>query len=230
MLQEGADDCIISGLTVYNNYGTVVEPGNTKHQMAIYGKATRTIVINSNVWADGNDALSLWAPEGNGMYYHADLFLRCPGVDFLCPRGWCYATRCRFYGDSRAIIWHDGRGDKSKKLVITNSTFDAKTPTKLGRWHHDSQFFLVNCRISANILDSNIQYAYSDKVLDPCPWGERVYYLNCAREGGNSGWLNDNIQESGEELYYHSTTATWTFGGQWDPEQRIRDNWKWLAY
>jgi len=230
VLQEGADDCIISGLTVYNNYGTVVEPGNTKHQMAIYGKATRTIVINSNVWADGNDALSLWAPEGNGMYYHADLFLRCPGVDFLCPRGWCYATRCRFYGDSRAIIWHDGRGDKSKKLVITNSTFDAKTPTKLGRWHHDSQFFLVNCRLSANILDSNIQYAYSDKVLDPCPWGERVYYLNCAREGGNSGWLNDNIQESGEELYYHSTTATWTFGGQWDPEQRIRDNWKWLAY
>ncbi|MBR1768699.1 MAG: pectate lyase, partial [Prevotella sp.] len=26
VLQEGADDCIISGLTVYNNYGTVVDP------------------------------------------------------------------------------------------------------------------------------------------------------------------------------------------------------------
>ena len=25
MLQEGADDCVISGLTVYNNYGTAVE-------------------------------------------------------------------------------------------------------------------------------------------------------------------------------------------------------------
>ena len=49
VLQDGADDCVISGLTVYNNYGTVVEPGNTTHQMAIFGKATRTIVINCNV-------------------------------------------------------------------------------------------------------------------------------------------------------------------------------------
>ena len=128
VLQEGADDCVISGLTVYNNYGTAIE-NTTIHQMAIFGRATRTIIINSNVWADGNDALSLWAPGSNGMYYHADLYLRCPGVDFLCPRGWCYATRCHFYGDSRAMIWHDGRGDKNKKLVITNSSFDAKTPT-----------------------------------------------------------------------------------------------------
>lgn len=85
VLQEGADDCVISGLTVYNNYGTTVE-NTTTHQMSIFGRATRTIVINCNVWADGNDALSLWAPAGNGMYYHADLYLRCPGVDFLCPR------------------------------------------------------------------------------------------------------------------------------------------------
>lgn len=230
VLQEGADDCVISGLTVYNNYGTAVDPGNTTHQMAIFGRATRTIVINCNVWADGNDALSLWAPNGDGMYYHADLELRCPGVDFLCPRGWCYATRCQFIGDSRAIIWHDGRGDKSKKLVITNSTFDAKSPTKLGRWHHDSQFFLVNCKMSQNILDSNIQYAYSDKVLDPCPWGERIYFLNCSREGGHSGWMKDNIMDSGQELYYYSTTANWTFDHKWDPEQRIRDLWQWLAY
>lgn len=230
VLLEGADDCVISGLTVYNNYGTTVDPGNTMHQMSIFGRATRTIVINSNVYADGNDALSLWAPEGNGMYYHADLTLRCPGVDFLCPRGWCYATRCHFIGDSRAIIWHDGRGDKSKKFVITNSTFDAKSPTKLGRWHHDSQFFLVNCKMTKNILDSNIQYAYSDKVLDPCPWGERIYFLNCSREGGHSGWMKDNIMDCGQELYYHSTTATWTYDQKWDPEKRIRDLWKWLAY
>ena len=70
--------------------------------------------------------------------------LRCPGVDFLCPRGWCYATRCRFEGDGHAILWHDGRGDKQKKLVITNSSFDALRPTPLGRYHHDSQFYLLN--------------------------------------------------------------------------------------
>lgn len=230
VLTEEADSCLISGFTIYNNYGTAVEPGNTTHQMAIFGAANHTIIINCNVWADGNDALSLWAKNGNGMYYHADLFLRCPGVDFLCPRGWCYATRCRFYGDSRAMLWHDGRGDKTKKLVVTNSHFDAASPTKLGRWHHDSQFYIVNCRMTDKVLDSNIQYAYSDKVLDPCPWGERVYYLQCEREGGHSGWLDDNMDKSETPGNYYTYTSTWTFGKRWDPENHIRNNWKWVAY
>src|SRR4051812_49124715 len=47
VLQQGADDCIISGMTVYNNYGSTVEQ-TTAHQMSIYGQATRTIVINCN--------------------------------------------------------------------------------------------------------------------------------------------------------------------------------------
>lgn len=229
VLQEGADDCVISGLTVYNNYGTTVE-NTTTHQMAIFGRATRTIVINCNVWADGNDALSLWAQGAGGMYYHADLNLRCPGVDFLCPRGWCYATRCRFYGDGRAIIWHDGRGDKQKKLVITNSTFDAKRPTPLGRYHHDAQFFLVNCQLSQQIMDANISYAYTDKVLDPCPWGQRTYYYNCSREGGHSGWLNNNLQEADNAPDFFGVTAEWTFGGEWNPEKHIRELWPVLAY
>lgn len=229
VLQEGADDCVISGLTVYNNYGTAVEPGNTTHQMAIFGRGTRTIVINSNVWADGNDALSLWAKD-SGMYYHADLYLRCLGVDFLCPRGWCYATRCRFEGDGHAIIWHDGHTDKLQKLVIKDSWFDAKRPTPLGRYHHDSQFYLMNCRLSSQILDQNISYAYTDKVLDPCPWGQRVYYYNCHREGGDSGWLKNNLEQSEEKPDFHGVTALWTFNKKWDPESRIRDLWNVLAY
>ena len=239
VLQEGADDCVISGLTIYNNYGTVVEPGNTKHQMAVYGRGTRTIVINSNIWADGNDALSLWAREG-GMYYHADLYLRCPGVDFLCPRGWCYATRCRLYGDGRALIWHDGRGNKDQKLVITNSQFDAKRPTPLGRYHHDSQFYIVNCKLSENILDQNIEHAYKGrtaeemakegKKLDPCPWGQRTYYYGNRREGGHSGWLKDNLKTAPGSPEFHMITALWTFDGKWDPEQHIRELWNVLAY
>lgn len=232
VLTPEADSCLISGLTIYNNYGTAVEPGNTVHQMAVYGQANHTIIINSHIWADGNDALSLWSKvqDGNEMYYHADLDLHCKGVDFLCPRGWCYATRCSFYGDGKAMIWHDGRGDKTKKLVITNSTFDAASPTLLGRYHHDSMFYLVNCHFSDKVLDENIHYAYSDKVLDPCPWGQRVYYLFCHRDGGQSGWMDDNIDKSAEPGTYHSTTATWTFHGKWDPEAHIRDNWKWVAY
>ena len=239
VLQDGADDCVISGLTIYNNYGTVVEPGNTKHQMAVYGRGTRTIVINSNIWADGNDALSLWARE-DGMYYHADLYLRCPGVDFLCPRGWCYATRCRLYGDGRALIWHDGRNNADQKLVITNSQFDAKRPTPLGRYHHDSQFYIVNCKLSENILDQNIEHAYKGrtaeemakegKKLDPCPWGQRTYYYGNRREGGHSGWLKDNLKTAPGSPEFHMITALWTFDGKWDPEQYIRELWNVLAY
>ena len=238
VLQEGADDCVISGLTVYNNYGTTVE-NTTRHQMAVFGRGTRTIILNANIWADGNDALSLWAHDG-GMYYHADLFLRCKGVDFLCPRGWCYATRCRFEGDGHAILWHDGRGDKQKKLVITNSSFDALRPTPLGRYHHDSQFYLLNCKLSENITDQNIEHAYKGrtaeemaregKVLDPCPWGQRVYYYGCVREGGNSGWLADNLRQAPGSPEFHAVTARWTFDEQWDPEQRVRDLWDVLAY
>ena len=229
VIQEGADDCVISGLTVYNNYGTTIE-NTTTHQMSIYGRATRTIVINSNVWADGNDALSLWAPESGGMYYHADLDVRSPGVDFICPRGWCYATRCNFYGDSRAMIWHDGRGNQNKKLVITNSNFDAKSPTPLGRYHHDSQFYLINCSLSKNVKDENIAYAYTDKVLDPCPWGPRIYYYGCYRDGGHSGWLADNLTEAKGSPEFHGITAKWTYGGTWDPESKIRDLWTVLGY
>lgn len=227
-LLEGADDCVISGLTVYNNYGSTVD-STTAHQMAVYGRATRTIVINSNIWADGNDALSLWAPGASGMYYHADVSLRCAGVDFLCPRGWCYATRCQFYGDGHAMIWHDGHGDKTKKLVITNSTFDAKRPTHLGRYHRDAQFVLVNCTMTENVADSNIRYAYQDKP-DPTEWGLRAYYHNCVRTGGDSGWLKNNLKEAEGSPEPYQITAKWVFGNRWDPEQRIKDLWGVLEY
>lgn len=229
VLLEGADDCVISGMTVYNNYGSTVEQ-TTAHQMAIFGRATRTIVVNCNVWADGNDALALWAPGGDGMYYHADLDLRCPGVDFLCPRGWCYATRCNFYGDGRALIWHDGRGNYDKKLVITDSYFDSKSPVTLGRYHHDAQFFLLNCTMTDKIIDHPIGYAYSDKVLDPCPWGQRVYMYNVKRKGGNFEWMKNNLHEAKGSPKPDEITASWTFGGAWDPEAKLQALWDVLAY
>lgn len=230
VLQEGADDCVISGLTVHNNYGTTVE-NTTRHQMAVFGRATRTIIVNCNIIADGNDALSLWSkvPEG-GKYYHADLFIKCRGVDFLCPRGTCFATRCRLLGDGHALIWHDGRNSPDAKLVITDSDFDSETPAPLGRYHHDSQFYLMSCRLSERILDKDIAYAYTDKVLDPCPWGKRVYYLDCHREGGHSGWLADNFHLSPSHPAYHEVKPKWVFDGKWDPEARIRQLWNVLAY
>lgn len=227
-LQNKAHDCIISNLTIYNNYGSTKEK-TTTHQMTVYSRATHIILVNCNIWSDGNDALSLWAPD-SGMYYCADLYLRSPGVDFMCPRGWCYATRCHFYGDGKAMIWHDGRGNKSKKLVITDSYFDAKSPTLLGRYHHDSQFFLVFCKLSKNILDSNIHYAYSDKVLDSCPWGFRVYYYGCQRDGGHGKWLGNNLNQAKDSPEFFDITAKWTYNGVWDPEKKIQNLWKLIAY
>lgn len=224
-----ADNCVISGITAINNYGSTVEP-TTSHQFTIFGRAPHVIVINSNIHSDGNDALSLWAQGGEGMYYHSDLNVSCKGVDFICPRGWCYATRCNFYGDGHTMIWHDGRGHADKKFVITCSTFDAASPTPLGRYHHDSQFYLSNCTLSDMVNDSDIAYAYTDKVLDECPMGRRVYYWECTRDGGDSGWLENNLATAPGKPEYHTLTARWTFDGRWDPESRIRELWPLLAY
>lgn len=241
ILTDKADDCLISGLTMINNYGTTVT-NTTNHQFTVYGKATRTIILNSNIVSDGNDALSLWGAgeDGKGgMYYHSDLFIRCPGVDFICPRGTCYATRCRFLGDTRAILWHDGRSDIDNKFVIKDSDFDAIKPTPLGRYHHDSQFYLLNCHFSKNIIDSNIDHAYrkeidlgldNGKKIDLCPWGKRIYFDNCVREGGHSGWIENNLNQAKGSPEYHTVTAAWTFDGKWDPEKRIRDLWNVIAY
>lgn len=238
---EDGNDCLISGLTVINNYGTTVT-NTTTHQFAVYGKGTRTIILNSNIISDGNDALSLWGKgddDKGGMYYHSDLYIRCPGVDFICPRGTCYATRCRFLGDTRAILWHDGRGDIDNKFVIKDSEFDALKPTPLGRYHHDSQFYLLNCHLSKNIIDADIDHAYraqpelaakNGKIVDPCPWGHRVYYNNCVREGGAGEWLADNMSQAKGAPEYHTVTASWTFDDKWDPEKRIRDLWNVIAY
>lgn len=238
-ITDKGDDCVMSGLTVINNYGTTVT-NTTTHQFAVYGSATRTIIVNCNIISDGNDALSLWGKGDDGkggLYYHSDLYIRCPGVDFICPRGTCYATRCRFVGDTRAILWHDGRGDINNKFVVTNSSFDALKPTPLGRYHHDSQFYVVNCHLSRNIIDADIDHAYraqpelsAGKTVDPCPWGHRTYYYGCVREGGHSGWLDNNLDQAPGSPAHVGINAKWTFDGRWDPESRIRLLWNVLAY
>ena len=242
-----ANDLIMSGFTLINGFDASPvdpkQPQSIQHRMVVMGRADRTILINSTILSTGNDALSLWAPGGDGMYYHADLDVRTPGVDFVCPRGWCYMTRCHFLGDGGAMIWHDGRGSKDKKFVISNSDFDALSPTLLGRYHHDARIYILHSRLSANILDQNIHYAYSDQVKDPCHWGERFYYYNVVREGGHSGWLANSLDKSpvdvadqfirteqGHVLEHWECTALWTFDNKWNPEQTLRDLWPILEY
>ena len=60
--------------------------------------------------------------------------------------------------------------------------------------------------------------------------GQRVYYYGCRRQGGHSGWLDNNLQQAESAPAFYGITAQWTFGGKWDPERRIRDLWNVLAY
>lgn len=109
-----------------------------------------------------------------------------------------------------------------------------------GDWpknNHDSQFYVVNCHLSGNILDADIDHVYkaqpalsAGKTVDPCPWGHRTYYYGCVREGGHSGWLNNNLSQAPGSPSHVGINATWTFDGRWDPEARIRSFWNVLAY
>lgn len=230
VIESKAVNCMISGFTINNNYGTAVDPNDHTQQMAVYGTADKTIIVNCRIMSDGNATLSLWR-SGGGMYYLADLVVRSKGGDFFCPRGTCFATRCTFAGSGSAMIGHDGRSDKDAKLVITNSIFTATKPTKLGRYYHDAQFCLINCKMSESINDEDISYAYPDKVEDPCPWGKRVYYLDCVREGGDYGFLQNNISTNNNESpVYLVSNAKTTFKNKWNPERRISNLWKWIGY
>ncbi len=245
VLLEGADDCIISGLTIYNDYGVRIAH-NTDHQFAVFGRGTRTIIINCKIWSAGSDTIALWADYG--MYYHADLDVRSLGVDFICPRGWCFATRCSFTGAGHAILWHDGHQDPDMKFVLKGCSFDAVLPTTLGRYHHDSQFYLINCRLSKMIKDEDIHHAYVlaedgsrawlyDEAhdvdvakVDRTKWGRRVYCHRTFREGGDSGWLEDDLHNGTMDSVPSSTSVDWAFGGRWNPETAILGLWDILEY
>jgi hypothetical protein len=154
------------------------------------------------------------------MYYHSNCYFE-GWVDFVCPRGWCYITDSQFYGHNKsASIWHDGSSDKSQKFVIRNSTFDGRPDFPLGRHHRDAQFFLLDCRFSKNMADKPI-YAPVSPNLVPWQWGDRQYYYQCERDGGNYGWFADNLDEAEGQPNPDSITAAWTFQGAWDPESTL---------
>ncbi len=214
---NNANDLTLANLTVYNNYGALY--GNHDHQFAVRGfEATRIIIINCNIKADGGDTLSLWN-RITGMYYHADCYFE-GWVDYVCPRGWCYITNCRFFGYNTpsASIWHDGSTDIDQKLVIRNSSFDGVPEFPLGRNHRDAQFYLLDCKFSENMANRPI---YQAKDSAAYKWGQRYYFYNNHRQGGDFSWYADNLQEAKGSPAPEDITPTWTFQHKWDPEKNI---------
>jgi PelA/Pel-15E family pectate lyase len=236
---RNAPDITLENLTVVNSYGfdaagdaTIAcptEPGGTKtisktsHQMALrtFPGTVRLVARHCTFRALGGDTVSPWDTEA-GQYYFKDCTME-GGVDFYCPRGWAYAENCRFECHSTsAAIWHDGSGNKDAKTVLKNCTFVGDAGFKLGRFHREAQFYLLNCRFAKTMADSDIYYAQSGPGARL--WGRRVYYANCHRTGGDYAWHRDNLSSAAGVPKAQDITPEWTFDGRWNPlTGRVRE-------
>ena len=226
------NDCVIENLTVKNTHG-VVGP----HAFAIYGHGDKTVIVDCDVLSEGADTLALWGDRSGS--YQARLNIR-GSVDFVCPRGWCYMTDCTFYEvnpAAHASIWHDGSKDKNMKLVLRNCQLDGVEDFILARHHHDAQFFLLDCTFSKRMRDLapyRVVYpiagdkpsendAKRNHDLDASNvWGERAYFYNSHRDGGDYAWQTNNLTSAPGAPKPEQITAAWTFAEKWDPERRDR--------
>ncbi len=210
-----ADDIVLENMTIRNT-----QPEVGPHAFAIYGVGTRTIILNCNVLSNGGDTVSLWDYK-TGMYYHANCSFK-GAVDFVCPRGWCFIRDSKFYELKKgaATLWHAGGFDIRQKFVVVNSSFDGVKGFELGRHHYEAQFYLLNCTFSSAMADTPIyRVTYEDSAKDrPFNWGERDYYYDCHREGGDYPWFANNLSSAAGSPTPSEVTPSWTFDNEWNPE------------
>ncbi|MFN3849969.1 MAG: pectinesterase family protein [Spirosomataceae bacterium] len=180
------------------------------HQFAFRSMpgATRLSFINCTFRAGGGDTVSPWDVEG-GLFYFKNCIME-GHVDFYCPRGWAYAENCKFIcHNMNAAIWHDGSGNKDQKTVLKNCTFEGDKGYKLGRFHREAQFYLIDCKFDENMADADIYWVTA--APKPIEWGRRVYYFNCHRPTEDFDWHKDNIEKN----LAKSITPSWVFGDKW---------------
>lgn len=224
------DDITLINLTIANDYGfTQKEPRTvdcasdstgkkviTKngHQMALRSmNTTRLKAVNCRFSAWAGDTVSPWNLE-DGMFYFKDCIME-GGVDFYCPRGWAYAENCTFIANTGpAAIWHDGSANPDYKTVLKNCRFDGYKGFKLGRYHRDAQFYLINCTFSENMADEDI---YLVPTANTIQWGRRIYYANSRRDGGDYNWHKDNLENAPGSPNAKDISADWVFNGKWKP-------------
>ena len=210
------DDFVLDNLTVENS-----QPEIGPHAFSIYGVNTRTVITNCNVISKGGDTVSLWDYK-DGMYYHANCTFQ-GAVDFVCPRGWCFIRDCQFYEvKETAALWHAGHYLPDQKFVLRNCAFDGVKGFQLGRHHYEAQFYLLDCRFSANMADRPIYKVLSHDSTKNNPYfnGERKYFCNCQKEGQPYAWYGDNLDLAVGQPVAQDITSAWTFDGRWDPESQ----------
>ncbi|WP_126973723.1 pectinesterase family protein [Gynurincola endophyticus] len=198
-------DCILDTIN------KVKEIKANTHQMALRTMhGTRIKAINCHFMAKGGDTVSPWNVV-EGMFYFKDCVME-GGVDFYCPRGWAWAENVRFiaHGGS-AAIWHDGSVHEDSKTVLKNCTFEGYDGFKLGRYHRDAQFYLINCEFAANMADRPIALVPTANTI---LWGERIYYYNCKRQADKQfSWYKNNLPDY---ISVKQITPEWVFGKRWN--------------
>jgi unsaturated rhamnogalacturonyl hydrolase len=225
-------DITLENLTIQNTYG--IDNGAAKvviacaadsvthqktisregHQMALRSfQTTRLRVVNCILKAFGGDTVSPWNVSG-GFFYFSNCIME-GGVDFYCPRGWAYADHCIFRADNGpACIWHDGSVDPDSKTVLRDCSFSGYDGFKLGRYHRDAQFYLINCHFEENMADQDI---YLVPTANSIRWGRRVYYYGCHKEGAPYSWYADNLNSAPGSPDPAAINPDWVFRGKWDP-------------
>jgi pectinesterase len=123
---------------------------------------------------------------------------------------------------------------KDMKFVLRHCTFDGVDGWVLARHHQDAQFYLLDCTFSRTMIDEppkRVIYPIGDKPvteedvkknaeLDKTNlWGERAYFHNCHRDGGDYAWHGDNLASASGAPTREQVTAAWTFAGRWDPKK-----------
>lgn len=226
-------DITLEHLSFINSYGKdnanekiiacVNEPNKTKqvkpnsHQMALRSFATTRLIVKNCIFrAYGGDTVSPWNTD-DGMFYFKDCIME-GGVDFYCPRGWALAENCTFICHNKeAAIWHDGSKYESSKTVLINCRFTGDEGYKLGRYHRDAQFYLLNCSFDNNMADADI-YQREANPPNVIRWGKRVYYYNCKRQGGNYTWHADNLPAG---FSMNDYSGAWVFDYKWNPAETL---------
>jgi len=245
VVNVNGDDCVLQNLTMQNTYGVI-----GIHAFAVYGRGDRTVITDANVWSQGNDTLSLWRQSGgqygadaashvspDGRYYHARLDV-CGSVDFICPRGTCYMVDSNIHEvkSQTEAVWHDGSRGQDMKFVLRDCHFDGVQDWRLARHHHDGQFYFIDCLFSSTMTDRSPRRVIyplnggtptaadiqNNKEHDPTNiWGERSYYYNTHRDGGDYAWMRENLETAPGAPKPGQITAAWTFEGKWDPENKL---------
>jgi pectinesterase len=224
-----ANDFVLKNLTAENIADTV-----TAHAFTIQGTGDRTVIVDCDVLSHGADTVSLGRGE-RGRYYHARCNFRGL-VDFVCPRGWCYVTDCNFYAYKKtAAVWHEGMSNPDMKFVLRSCRFDGATGFNLGRHFVDAQFYFLDCKFSVKMKNKPIyrliyplnntrsteEDIQRNADLDKQNlWGERSFFYNCHRDGGDFDWFRNNLSSASGSPRPEQITAEWTFGGKWNPENR----------